>query len=37
MCSLKKKVTEHDASGTFRFSSELTETSYDIGLIWNFF
>lgn len=36
MCSLPKKISESDAAGAFRFSSEVRETSYDIGLVWHF-
>jgi len=36
MYSLSKKISERDSSGTFGFSSRVQETSYDIGLIWNF-
>jgi len=36
MYALSKKISERDASGTFGFSSEVQETSYDIGLIWHF-
>lgn len=37
MYSLNKKISERDVSGTFEFASEVQETSYDVGLVWNFF
>ena len=37
MYALNKKVGERSAGGGFELASEVQETSYDVGLIWNFF
>ncbi|WP_224959205.1 OmpP1/FadL family transporter [Geomonas subterranea] len=36
MWALDNTTSETDASGTFSFGSNVRETSYDLGLIWNF-
>jgi long-chain fatty acid transport protein len=35
MYALNKKISE--SGGPFKFSAELQETSYDVGLVWSFF
>lgn len=37
MYALNKKISERSAGGAFAFTSEVQESSYDLGLVWNFF
>lgn len=37
MYSLSKEISQHDNNGMLSLKSELQETSYDLGFVWNFF
>jgi long-chain fatty acid transport protein len=37
MYALNKKISERSVGGAFVFTSELQESSYDVGLVWKFF
>lgn len=37
MYALNGKISERSAGGAFAFTSEVQESSYDLGLVWNFF
>lgn len=37
MYSLSKEISQQDSTGTYGFTSKVQESSYDVGMIWNFF